>query len=70
MNKNLFFWGVYDLRAPNEASKDPTWLASHDLQLAGHAVCWFDLLSPADETCVRSLPPTDSGSSKRSDSCR
>lgn len=59
--KNVFFdFGVYDLRAPNSASKDPTF-ASEPLRLADReqsffALCWFDLLSGEDKTIVKALP--------------
>jgi len=68
---NFFLdWGVYDLRARNEASEDPTWIAQHPGELAPYAICWFDYLSPGDRTKVRSLPPADGQSGAMSDYCR
>ncbi len=65
-----FDWGVYDLRAKNTASTDATWVAAHDAQLAHYGVCWFDMLSTADEATVRALPAGDSTSGKTSDFCK
>ncbi|MEO6729096.1 MAG: hypothetical protein ABIM99_04190 [Candidatus Dojkabacteria bacterium] len=63
-------WGVYDLRKLNEASKDPAYAASHDIQLAQHAVCWLDMLAPSDTVIVDSLPAGDPTSGKNSDYCK
>lgn len=63
-------WGVYDLRSANQASKDATWAADHDTQLAHYAVCWFDMLSPGDAARVASLPAGDQQSGKTSDYCK
>ncbi|MEK7158374.1 MAG: hypothetical protein AAB733_02280, partial [Patescibacteria group bacterium] len=69
--KNVFVdWGVYDLRTKNQVSADPAWKATHDPQLAQHAVCWFDLLSAEDESRIRALPAGDSTSGNASDFCR
>lgn len=68
---NVFFdWGVYDLRQRNLASTRPDWPASRSLELDAHAICWFDLLPPADAERVRSLPPADGVSGAQSDFCR
>lgn len=70
---NVFFdFGVYDLRSKNQASQNSTWAANpaHDPMLAQHAVCWFDLLSAADATKVKSLPAGDPTSGKTSDYCK
>ena len=68
---NFFFdWGVYDLRARNEASADPAWLAQHPGEQAPYAIYWFDHLSPGDRAIVRSLPPADWQSGATSDYCR
>ncbi len=63
-------WGVYDLRARNEASANPAWLALHPDEFAPYAICWFDHLSPGDAGIVRSLPPADGLSGAMSDYCR
>ena len=63
-------WGVYDLRARNEASEDPAWLSQHPGELAPYAICWFDHLPSGDSMFVRSLPPADWQSGATSDYCR
>lgn len=69
-DENVFMdWGVYDLRSKNSASEDSAWALQHPNDQEQHAVCWFDLLSPADETIVRSLPPADGVSGATSDYC-
>lgn len=68
---NVFVdWGVYDLRTKNKASQDAAWAAKHPADTEQHALCWFDLLSAADEAKVRSLPPADGQSGKTSDYCK
>lgn len=68
--QNVFVdWGVYDLRSSNQASRSATWSQKHPGEQEQHAVCWFDLLTPSDETAVRSLPPSDSTSGSTSDYC-
>ena len=68
---NFFLdWGVYDLRARNEASTNPAWLAQHPGELAPYAIYWLDNLSPGDRAIVRSLPPADWQSGATSDYCR
>ncbi len=70
---NTFFdWGVYNMLAKNAISSDASWTAQHanDVELAPHAVCWFDWLSAADEAAVRSLPAGDPTSGKTSDYCK
>lgn len=69
--RNVFVdYGVYDLRQRNRSSQDPTWLAAHDNDTHAYAVCWFDLLSPADAALVRSLPSADFQMGKTSDYCK
>ena len=68
---NFFLdWGVYDLRARNEVSANPAWLAGHPGEFASYAICWFDHLSAGDAALVRSLPPADGRSGAMSDYCR
>ena len=67
---NVFVdWGVYDLKQKNEASKNKAWAAKHPYDTEQYALCWFDLLSPADEAKVRALPAADGTSGKASDYC-
>lgn len=69
---NTFFdFGVYDLRSPNSASKQAGYLQQHDLELAGHAVCWLKGWLPTGaENIVNSLPAGDPTSGKNSDYCK
>ena len=68
---NVFFdWGVYDLRSKNATSSDASWLASHPGELAPHAICWLEFLSPSDTLIVTGLPPADSVSGAVSDYCK
>jgi len=70
-NVNVFVdWGVYDVKVKNSASKDSAWLEKHNFFNDQYALCWFDLLSPADEAKVRSLPASDGQSGKQSDYCK
>lgn len=62
-------FGVYDLRQKNAASQDADWAATHSLDLAQHAICWFDLLPGLDAERIRSLPAADSTSGATSDYC-
>lgn len=62
-------WGVYDLRVKNQASQDPAYAASHDAELAQHAICWLDELPAADAAMVKSLPAGDQASGTSSDYC-
>lgn len=69
---NVFFdFGVYDRRQKNEKSQDPAWAAKHKekARLAYYAVCWFELLPPADAALVKSLSPGDRESDAQSDFC-
>lgn len=71
-NKNVFVdFGVYDMRSFNQVSSDPAWVAQHpgNREMAGHAVCWFDLLDAQNEATVRSLPSRDGTNGKTSDYC-
>ena len=68
---NVFLdWGVYDLRAMNAAAQDPTWKSQYNPEQASYAVCWLDLLSPADSAIVKNLPPGDMISGRQSDYCK
>lgn len=67
-----FDFGVYDLRQPNEISKNAAWAAAHasEKSNAYYGVCWFDMLPAADAAKVKSLPSRDSKSGKSSDYCK
>ena len=69
-NNTSFDWGVYDLRAVNSAAQDPTWNPQYNPEQASYAVCWLDLLSPADSVIVKNLPPGDAISGSQSDYCQ
>lgn len=67
---NVFFdWCVYDLRSINAASNDAAWLAQHPGEMAPHAICWLEFLSPSNTAIVTALPPSDSVSGATSDYC-
>lgn len=55
-----FDLGVYDLRKPNDASKTDIYQTDQrrieDKEQSFYAVCWFDLLPPADKAIVDVLP--------------
>lgn len=68
---NVFFdFGVYDLRKKNSAAKNATYAATHDAELAQHAICWFNNLPAKDAKIVKSLPPADGVAGKTSDYCK
>lgn len=71
-NNSTFDFGVYDLRKPNEASKDQSYASQRGdyKETTFHAQCWFDWLSASDEALVRSLPGDDVNNGKKSDYCR
>jgi len=59
--QNSFFdVGVYDLRQRNKASKTDLYktdqLRISDKEQSFYAVCWFDLLPPAEKTVIKALP--------------
>lgn len=67
---NVFVdFGVYDFKVKNTASQNAAYAAAHDVELAPHALCWFDYLTAADEATVRSLPAGDPTAGKTSDYC-
>lgn len=58
-NTNVFVdFGVYDLRGKGRTNPRP------------YAVCWFDLLPPADAAKVKALPSGDSHSGTESTLCK
>lgn len=71
--KNVGFdYGVYDLRSPNEASKNSAYQAAHvdTAELSSHALCWLDLLSTNESKAVKALPAGDMTNGKTSDYCK
>jgi len=64
-------WGVYDLRKPNDASKDPVFREKYrdEWSLAYHGVCWLNWLNPQDTAKVHALPGADGKMGKTSDYC-
>ncbi len=66
-----FDLGVYDYRQRNEAAQNASYVAKHQefLAQAGHALCWFDMFSDADNAILKSLSAGDSASGKQSDYC-
>lgn len=70
---NVFFdLGVFDLRKPNEASKDPAYQAKHSESREHfyYGVCWYDMLPKKDSTFIKTLPAGDPISGKKSDYCK
>ena len=65
-------FGVYDLRAPNAASKNSIYATTHDQykETDFFGICWFDLLPGSDAGTVKSLPAADGQSGKTSDYCK
>lgn len=67
--RNVFLdWGVYDLRAMNESSRDPAWLAQHPGEFSPFGICGFSHLQMGDAARVFGLPA--SGGNRSSDYCR
>lgn len=77
LSGNVFYdLGVFDLRAPNAASRSAAYAARHLaedgprwLSLAGHAVCWLREWIPASESAVLNALPGTAPSFKTSDYC-
>jgi len=65
-------FGVYDLRAPNTASKSSAYQTEHKDQasLAYFGVCWLDLFSSDDKLAAKALPGGDATAGKTSDYCK
>jgi hypothetical protein len=65
-------FGVYDLRTPNEISKNSAWAAVHQQYKAQewYGICWFDMLPTADASRVKSLSAGDQKRGKVSDYCQ
>ena len=69
---NVFLdWGVYDLRAKNDASKDADYQKQHGWfsYLSFHGLCWLDYLPDDQEEVLKSLPGGDLKVGKSSDYC-
>lgn len=74
-NKNAFFdLGVYDLRAPNAASKTNLYKTDgpriSDKEQSFFALCWFDLLQGNDKTIANNLPSRGGAKESTSDYCQ
>lgn len=70
--KNVSFdFGVYDLRQPNEISKNSTWAATHanTKELGYYAICWLNNLNSTDMAKAKSLPGSGT-EGKVSDYCK
>lgn len=65
-------FGVYDLRAKNEASKAAAWQKEHssDIEFGAYAICWLNNLTGKDKTTALSLPGGDGQAGKQSDYCK
>jgi len=51
-------FGLYDLRAKNEVSKDSAWVASHpgEEELGEYALCWLNNIAPGEAEILDNLP--------------
>lgn len=70
---NVFFdLGVYNLSETNPVAKTAAYQQAHadNKELAWHAVCWLDMLPKNDAAHIKSLPPGDPISGKKSDYCK
>lgn len=65
-------FGVYDLRAPNQASKNPTFAEAHEAfkGYTFYGICWLDEYPSAVSTQLKALPAGDSANGKTSDYCK
>jgi hypothetical protein len=67
--RNVFLdWGVLDLRHTNGATLRPEWEQYRD-EFDRYAVCWLDLLPPADAAKAHALRGGSQESGKESDYC-
>lgn len=66
-----FDFGVYDLRQKNKAAQNASWVSQHqqELELAAHAICWFDKFPAADNARIQQVLAKDTQSSRESDYC-
>ncbi len=71
LNVSMDF-GVYDLRKPNEASKNAAYASAHaDVKSqAYYGICWLNDLPAADKTAALALPGGDAKAGKTSDYCK
>lgn len=67
----VFDFGVYDLRKPNEASRNATYVEEHKNSGAVdfYAICWLNYLSEADMKTLKALPVVSGESGRQSDYC-
>lgn len=65
-------FGVYNLNAPNEASKDAAYAAKYGefKETNFYGVCWLDMLEESVKTTAKALPGGDGVSGKKSDYCK
>jgi hypothetical protein len=71
MNNISVDFGVYDLRQPNEISKNSQWAALHESEKeqAFFGVCWLDMLPTADKDRTWALVNADEPTNTTSDYC-
>ncbi len=64
-------FGLYDLRAQNQISKNTTWAALHvnEKSQAYYAMCWLDALPVLDKEMVQKILPSSTDSKSASDYC-
>ncbi len=64
-------FGVYDLRQPNQISKNAEWAALHrpEQEQTYYGVCWFDMLPEPDKTTIHNLAVLQANQGEISDYC-
>ncbi len=67
----MFDFGVYDLRQPNEMSKNVEWANIHRMFASQtfYGVCWINLLPETDKAQAMKILPTGSNDRNASDYC-
>lgn len=52
-------FGLYDLRKPNQISKNPQWAKLHEVEKSHtyYGVCWLDYLPKADKDRLLNIKP-------------
>lgn len=67
-----FDFGLYDVRAQNDASHNPAFANAHanNKEFAWYSVCWLTWLSGDERAKVTSLPAADQTAGKTSDYCK
>ena len=71
LTNNVFVeFGVFDLRQPNQSSKNAIYANEHNREFDQFGVCWFDMLGRLEGRAIRKKPAADLQSGKTSDYCK